>query len=178
MKKHFVVVLTLVLIMELICGCQNQAQRRPIAGDTPPQKSDNGLNASERRIMAGRISNIAESVEGVERAAAIVPPIETSRINSTVIVGLTVDSDIISDEEKRKAITKIVMDKIAKQEKDVSKALVTTEPKLVSRISTIAIAIVEGVAINKYQKEINELMVLLGEPAQKTPRQAPRQPLL
>jgi len=71
-KKIALVVCIGLVVVSLVGGCQSSA-KKPV----PEQKSDQGIQmtASERRVLASKLSQIAEDVEGVERATVVVSSI-------------------------------------------------------------------------------------------------------
>jgi hypothetical protein len=79
MNRCSIRLLFLTLLLSLyIGGCQAEPDKRPLPSDE--ENIRNGLTASERRIMASRISNLAESVGEVQRAAVVVPQIDKKKI--------------------------------------------------------------------------------------------------
>lgn len=69
-QKLTLLLLILFSISIILVGCQNTAQKRPL---NPSQNNNQTtLTDSERRVLASKISNIAEQVEGVSRASVVV----------------------------------------------------------------------------------------------------------
>ncbi|NLG32768.1 MAG: hypothetical protein GX550_04535 [Syntrophomonadaceae bacterium] len=161
MNRYSISLLFLTLLLGLyIGGCQAESDKKPLPSNE--ENIRNGLTASERRVMAGRISNLAESVGGVQRAAVVVPQIDQKK-DITILVGLTVSSELRSDEKKVSELKNTVTNKIIKNEKSVSEVLISVDPITVGRISDIAVGIVEGKPIEKDKKEIERLMRHLGK---------------
>lgn len=77
MQKKLVLLICFTLILtSLALGCNNAAQRP----DLPQQKedttdADDEMTASERRVLASRLSNLAEQVDGVKDATVVVSSI-------------------------------------------------------------------------------------------------------
>jgi len=141
MKYRLIIKIILsVLILCLVTGCQSEASRKAELG-----KKD--LSISERRIMADKISNEAESVSNVNRAVVVITE------DLTAMVGLTVNEK----NSKSADIEKKVKDKIANNNKNINNILITADPTLVKRLESIGAGIVEGKPIDKYDKEINKL---------------------
>jgi len=71
-KKIALVVCIGLVVVSLVGGCQSSA-KKPV----PEQKSDQSIQmtASERRVLASKLSQIAEDIEGVERATVVVSSI-------------------------------------------------------------------------------------------------------
>lgn len=68
-KKRVLIFLIIFSLSIIIAGCQNTAQKKP---QTPNKINQTSLTDSERRILASKVSNMAEQVEGVNRASVIV----------------------------------------------------------------------------------------------------------
>ncbi len=68
-KKIAYFLLIIVAFNLLVAGCQNTAQQKP---KKPSANQEIGMSDSERRVMASKISNLSEEVEGVERASVII----------------------------------------------------------------------------------------------------------
>lgn len=69
-KKTAFIFLIIFSLSIVISGCQNTAQKKP---QTPKQEiNQTNLTDSERRILASKVSNTVEQVEGVNRASVIV----------------------------------------------------------------------------------------------------------
>lgn len=78
MRKKWAIVLCVSLIVSLcMAGCQGQA-KKPYTPSKKPNtttKSTGELSASERRVMASRLSTVAQEVDGVKKATVVVSSI-------------------------------------------------------------------------------------------------------
>lgn len=84
--RKLITLLLIVFVVSLV-GCQNTAQKKIVN----PSPTDNNLTESEHRIMAGKISNLAIEVEGVNKASVAI-----ARINLS-------DKDFIKNPDSTKA---------------------------------------------------------------------------
>lgn len=75
-----IIIVSLVLIISVI-GCQ-QAAKKPFTNDTNRQTT-NEMTENERRVLAGRLSNLAEEVDGVKKASVVVSDIAMTQNNPT-----------------------------------------------------------------------------------------------
>lgn len=75
MRKIFVLLLCVSFLLISLVGCQSAA-KKPMAPERKPnvtsKKPRTEMTASERRVMASRLSKMAESVDGVQRASVVV----------------------------------------------------------------------------------------------------------
>ena len=76
MKKQIIVVICIgILLLSMIGGCQTAA-KKPMTNNRTTNITNTGeMTASERRVMASKLSNLAENVDGVQRAAVVVSSI-------------------------------------------------------------------------------------------------------
>ncbi len=76
MKKQTIVVICIgILLLSMIGGCQTAA-KKPMTNNRTTNITNTGeMTASERRVMASKLSNLAENVDGVQRAAVLVSTI-------------------------------------------------------------------------------------------------------
>lgn len=76
MKKQTIVVICIgILLLSMIGGCQTAA-KKPMTNNRTTNITNTGeMTASERRVMASKLSNLAENVDGVQRAAVVVSSI-------------------------------------------------------------------------------------------------------
>lgn len=80
-KITIFLILTLVLSI-LLVGCQ-QAARRPAEQNNNQNQTSNEMTENERRVLAGRLSNLAEEVEGVSKASVVVSSIAITPNDTT-----------------------------------------------------------------------------------------------
>lgn len=78
MRKFFILLLCSSFLLISLAGCQGAA-KKPITPERKPdvttKKPSAEMTASERRVMASRLSKMAESVDGVQRASVVVSSI-------------------------------------------------------------------------------------------------------
>lgn len=97
LQKKLVLLICFTLILtSLALGCNNAAQRPdlPQQNQEDTDDRDDELTASERRVLASRLSNMAEQVEGVKDATVVV-----SSVGMTNNLGTGADRDILSDDD-------------------------------------------------------------------------------
>ncbi|NLJ72117.1 MAG: hypothetical protein GX333_03765 [Syntrophomonadaceae bacterium] len=71
--RKLITLLLIVFVVSLV-GCQNTAQKKIVN----PNNTNNNLTESEHRVMAGKISNLATEVEGVNKASVVIARINLS----------------------------------------------------------------------------------------------------
>ncbi|MDD3269391.1 MAG: YhcN/YlaJ family sporulation lipoprotein [Syntrophomonadaceae bacterium] len=83
MKRKTFLLLSLCLsLFLLINGCSNTAAKKPITPTPQKQTTQNGqLTESERRVMASKLSKMAEEVDGVKKATVVVADLGLSSNN-------------------------------------------------------------------------------------------------
>ncbi len=164
-KEAGFLLIILLLAMLLGSGCQT-AQKKPL--ETQPQ-NDTGLTASDRRVLADRLSRLAMTVEGVQKATVVISDItlangsgttSTTAANQTepsisgmiVMLGININDQV--DEQKTK---KDVKDKLKVSDTRISQVLVTSDPELVKKINDVAAGIIKGEPISEYQMDLKQL---------------------
>jgi len=89
MRKKFLILLCIFIITSAI-GCQTSAKKPVVPEQKPDQVNNNELTASERRILADKLADIAEDVDRVEKATVIVTSIGmTNNLQKNTGNGLT-----------------------------------------------------------------------------------------
>ncbi len=73
-KMRKLITLLLIVFVVSLVGCQNTAQKKIVN----PNNTNNNLTESEHRVMAGKISNLATEVEGVNKASVVIARINLS----------------------------------------------------------------------------------------------------
>jgi len=139
----------------LISGCQKAAQK-PDPKSTPQvqQTSD-----SEKRVMASRFSNLATSVNGVQKATVVVSATDTvtSTGKMVVMVGLNLDSKAMQDKNREQSIKEEVKSKIMGNDNRISEVLVTTNPDMIKKLQDVAAGVIQGKPMQSLTQDINEL---------------------
>lgn len=83
MRKRIVWLISVLFVLSmLMLGCQQAAQRPYNTNDNNNQTA-NEMTENERRVLAGRLSNLAEEVDGVKEASVIVADVGITQNNST-----------------------------------------------------------------------------------------------
>lgn len=141
------------------------------------KKPTTEMTASERRVMANKLSKMAENVKGVKRASVIVSSIgmtntgnnaTTNKMTNTnaartnysgqvVMVGLTLEPTATRDAATINKVKSTVANKLKASDRRISQVLVTTDPNLIKRINDVAAGIIEGKPIQNFQNEINDI---------------------
>ncbi len=165
-KKQTGFLLVILFLVMLICGCQTE-ERKPLENQT---QDNAGLTASDRRVLADRLSRLATEVEGVQKATVVISDItlaNDSKSNSTAndinntesdISGMIVMVGISINDQVNEAKTKTeVMNKLKASDKRISQVLVTSDPNLVKKISDVAAGIIKGEPISKYEMNLKQL---------------------
>ena len=96
MKKQTIVVICIgILLLSMIGGCQTAA-KKPMTNNRTTNITNTGeMTASERRVMASKLSNLAENVDGVQRAAVVVSSIAmTNNMTSRTPTSTTANKNI------------------------------------------------------------------------------------
>ena len=141
------------------------------------------MTASERRVMANKLSKIAESVKGVKRASVVVTSISMTKPGTTttttgttstakmtktstaktnysgqvVMVGLTLEPTATRDTATINKVKSTVATKLKASDRRISQVLVTTDPTMIKRINDVAAGIIEGKPIQNFQNDINDI---------------------
>lgn len=179
MRKKMAMLLLLNFIITLmLVGCPGPAQKptTPPAKPRTTQNNADGMTASQRRVLANRLSTVATKVPGVQRAAIVVMDVGMTTKGATgttstaktatnmrstrgvmVMAGLTMDKTAMNDRATATRIKRTVANRIKAADKKISQVMVTSDPQLIKRIDTIAAGIVAGQPIQRYQQEINDL---------------------
>jgi hypothetical protein len=161
-------------------GCQTAA-KKPMTPERKPgvttKKPTTEMTASERRVMANKLSKMAENVKGVKRASVVVSSIgmtntgntaTTNKMTNTnaartnysgqvVMVGLTLEPTATRDAATLNKVKSTVANKLKASDRRISQVLVTTDPNLIKRINDVAAGIIEGKPIQNFQKDINDI---------------------
>ncbi len=235
-KITIFLILTLVLSI-LLVGCQ-QAARRPAEQNNNQNQTSNEMTENERRVLAGRLSNLAEEVEGVSKASVVVSSIAITPNDTTnnpatnvapnmpntaprstvpsnpatdsitnpgsttgtnannnnmttnpgtvgmntpeslapgsklitntdttitnqnglvVMAGLTLESNLMNNDEKMKTIKQTVANRLRGADPRITQVLVTSDPGLISRINDVAAGLIEGRPIRSFETDIKKL---------------------
>ncbi len=85
MKRKTLLLLSLCLSLFLIInGCSSTASKKPITPTPQKKVTQTGqMTASERRVLASKLSNMAESVKGVKKATVVVADVGMSNNQGT-----------------------------------------------------------------------------------------------
>lgn len=155
MRKKVLWLLCLTMItMVLASGCQTEA-RKPVA---PNNQAETDITSSERRVMADKLSNMAQEVNGVRQATVLVSEVNitTNRASNAegmvVMVGLT-----LNEGANEKTVKDQVARKLKASDRSISQVLTTTDPGLVRKINDVAAGMLEGQPIQTYEDEITEI---------------------
>lgn len=84
-KKTLVLLCMSLFLLVALNGCQGTSARKPLTTPTPQKKTtqQNEMSTSERRVLASKLSKMAEQVEGVNRAAVVVADVGISSSTDT-----------------------------------------------------------------------------------------------
>lgn len=166
MRTSRVLIGLAITLMLFTAGCSNP-ERKPVQDQTPrtDQTDRGGMTASERRVLADKLSRTAESIDGVETATVVMSDIAVSKDTSgkasdnatdnnglIVMVGVNIQKQ--ASEEKIKTEIK---NKLQALDKDISQVLVTSDPELVKRINDVAAGIIQGKPIQEFDTDIKEI---------------------
>jgi len=180
LRKIFTLLLCISFLLIGLIGCQTTA-KKPMTPERKPgvttKKPTTEMTASERRVMANKLSKMAENVKGVKRASVIVSSIgmtntgnnaTTNKMTNTnaartnysgqvVMVGLTLEPTATRDAATINKVKSTVANKLKASDRRISQVLVTTDPNLIKRINDVAAGIIEGKPIQNFQNEINDI---------------------
>ncbi|MEN6462763.1 MAG: YhcN/YlaJ family sporulation lipoprotein [Syntrophomonas sp.] len=150
-RLTYLLILSLMMVL-LVTGCQQQ--KKPIIPRTKAaeQYDPSQLSPTERRVISSRLSNVAATVKGVQRAIVVLSSDNKNKM--VVLVGLTLTPDAANKPQQIKSTT---ADKIKKSDKRVTQVLVTTDPNMTKRISDIAAGIIQGKPVKSYARDVDEL---------------------
>lgn len=155
MKKKVIWLVCWTLItMVLASGCQTAA-RKPVV---PENKTETGLTSSDRRVMADKLSNLAQGVNGVNKATVVVSEINMTTDTASNVEGLVVMAGLTLDQgANEKTVKEEVARKLKASDKRISQVLTTTEPSLVKKINDVASGMLEGKPLQTYEDDIDEI---------------------
>lgn len=180
MRKIFTLLLCVSFLLISLMGCQTTA-KKPMTPQRKPgvttKKPTTEMTASERRVMANKLSKMAENVKGVKRASVVVSSIgmtntgttaTTNKMTNTnatktnysgqvVMVGLTLEPTASRDAATIDKVKTTVANKLKASDRRISQVLVTTDPTMIKRINDVAAGIIEGKPIQNYQNDINDI---------------------
>lgn len=159
-------------------GCQKDNPKKPINPDEKPGKVVE-ISDSEQRVMASKISNLAEEVEGIERATVIITRadiIDKNYIKKAekqknknkkiplpdggmiILIGASVSDNLRDKSEDWDKARDEVIAKVKAADINISQVHVTINPELVGDIDGIAAAFLQGEPINKYEDDIKAII--------------------
>jgi len=186
LRKIFTLLLCVSFLLISLMGCQT-ASKKPMTPTRKPgvttKKPTTEMTASERRVMANKLSKIAESVKGVKRASVVVTSISMTKPGTTttttgttstakmtktstaktnysgqvVMVGLTLEPTATRDTATINKVKSTVATKLKASDRRISQVLVTTDPTMIKRINDVAAGIIEGKPIQNFQNDINDI---------------------
>lgn len=180
MRKIFTLLLCISFLLISLAGCTS-ASKKPMTPARKPgvtaKKPSVEMTASDRRVMASRLSKMAENVKGVRRASVVVASVgmtntgvtstsnkmtktnaaKTNYSGQVVMVGLTLEPTATRDPATVKKIKTTVANKLKASDRRISQVLVTTDPTLIKRINDVAAGIIQGKPIKNYQTEISNI---------------------
>jgi YhcN/YlaJ family sporulation lipoprotein len=180
LRKIFTLLLCISFLLISLMGCQTTA-KKPMTPERKPgvttKKPTTEMTASERRVMASKLSKMAESVQGVKRASVVVSSIAMTNTDNTattnkmtntnaartnysgqvVMVGLTLEPTATRDAATINKVKSTVANKLKASDSRISQVLVTTDPNLIKRINDVAAGIIEGKPIQNFQDDINDI---------------------
>lgn len=186
MRKIFTLLLCVSFLLISLMGCQTTA-KKPMTPARKPgvtaKKPTTEMTASERRVMANKLSKMAESVKGVKRASVVVTSISMTKPGTTttttgttstakmtktstaktnysgqvVMVGLTLEPTATRDTATINKVKSTVATKLKASDRRISQVLVTTDPTMIKRINDVAAGIIEGKPIQNFQNDINDI---------------------
>jgi YhcN/YlaJ family sporulation lipoprotein len=161
-------------------GCQTTS-KKPMTPARKPgvtaKKPTTEMTASERRVMANKLSKMAENVKGVKRASVVVSSIgmtntgvtsTTNKMTNTnaartnysgqiILVGLTLEPTATRDSATINKVKSTVATKLKASDRRISQVLVTTDPTMIKRINDVAAGIIEGKPIQNFQRDITDI---------------------
>lgn len=74
-KKILIIMGIFLLLTGLVGGCQGSA-KKPMREQNSDKISSNEMTAGERRVLANKLSQAAENIEGVKRAAVVISNVQ------------------------------------------------------------------------------------------------------
>ena len=180
MRKIFTLLLCVGFLLISLMGCQTTS-KKPMTPARKPgvtaKKPTTEMTASERRVMANKLSKMAENVQGVKRASVVVSSIgmtntgvtsTTNKMTNTnaartnysgqiILVGLTLEPTATRDSATINKVKSTVATKLKASYRLISQVLVTTDPTMIKRINDVAAGIIEGKPIQNFQRDITDI---------------------
>ncbi len=180
MRKIFTLLLCVGFLLISLMGCQTTS-KKPMTPARKPgvtaKKPTTEMTASERRVMANKLSKMAENVKGVKRASVVVSSIgmtntgvtsTTNKMTNTnaartnysgqiILVGLTLEPTATRDSATINKVKSTVATKLKASDRRISQVLVTTDPTMIKRINDVAAGIIEGKPIQNFQRDITDI---------------------
>lgn len=155
MFRRFPVLVCLCLLVTILSsGCQ--PAKKPVPPQTKTDTAKNTprteLSPSEQRIITSRLSNVANTVDGVSRAIVILS--SDNNQDLVVMVGLNLTPEGM---KKEQSVKQVVAQKVKSSDERIAKVLVTTDPNMIKRISDVAAGIIEGKPLKSFARDVNEL---------------------
>lgn len=150
----------------LLGGCQQA--KKPVAPQKITPTNHSQVTESDKRVMANRFSNIAQGVEGVEKATVVVSSADAAIGQTTdntntmdgkmvVMVGLTLDAKATASTDKREAAKNTVKKHILASDKRIAEVLLTADANMVKKVNDVAAGLIEGKPVLTYAKSATEL---------------------
>jgi len=180
LRKIFTLLLCVGFLLISLMGCQTTS-KKPMTPARKPgvtaKKPTTEMTASERRVMANKLSKMAENVKGVKRASVVVSSIgmtntgvtsTTNKMTNTnaartnysgqiILVGLTLEPTATRDSATINKVKSTVATKLKASDRRISQVLVTTDPTMIKRINDVAAGIIEGKPIQNFQRDITDI---------------------
>jgi YhcN/YlaJ family sporulation lipoprotein len=180
LRKIFTLLLCVGFLLISLMGCQTTS-KKPMTPARKPgvtaKKPTTEMTASERRVMANKLSKMAENVQGVKRASVVVSSIgmtntgvtsTTNKMTNTnaartnysgqiILVGLTLEPTATRDSATINKVKSTVATKLKASDRRISQVLVTTDPTMIKRINDVAAGIIEGKPIQNFQRDITDI---------------------
>lgn len=148
LKKIFAVILSLVMFSTLTIGCQ--PAKKPDRPDRIPPRNDRNVgdidNKQDRR--AENLAKEATKVKGVKKAAIVIS-------GNIAYVGIDLQPNI--KRQDTEAAKEAVADRVENTDKRITRAYVTSDVGLVTRIRRVADGIADGKPISSFADEIREI---------------------
>jgi hypothetical protein len=157
----------------LLSGCATA--KKPLVNENNPSDTQIGTpqqtDDAEKRMMANRLSNLAMSVNGVQKATVVISATDSGAIGKAapsstnantneklvVMVGLTLNSQAAQDKTKEANIMNEVKSKIKADSPKISEVLLTTNPDLIKKLQDVAAGVIQGKPVQSYAQNIDEL---------------------
>ncbi|HWI55321.1 MAG TPA: YhcN/YlaJ family sporulation lipoprotein [Desulfobacteria bacterium] len=147
-KKISAVILTVMFFSTLALGCQ--AAKKPDNPNRVPPRNERNVGDADDKLdrRAENLAKEANKVKGVRKAAVVIS-------GSMAYVGIDLQPNFKG--KTTESVKEAVADRVENADKKITRAYVTSDVGLVTRIRRVADGIANGRPISSFADEIREI---------------------